>query len=251
MGGHLVFCGSKSHQLSRLLDPKQHSSAHLFLNYIDSVDHRLAYLKANCPRKGFLYLGWSITKIKLVQNGDKRHYAQRCIQDASSGTLFTHLYITTATLDYQLNFHTFYYSMLQDEMLGSVKVEGQWSVLLMDNITTQIMTNICGVSDLLDYGISRKRLLDLITWPWSMAAAAAFNFNFLFPFNLWLIQFSTFSISFLQLLTTLQYHANLPLTSLVSILLLHLKKASVHSSPISIAVDSLSITKSTYSSLLP
>jgi hypothetical protein len=44
-------------------------------------------------------------------------------------------------------------------MLGSVKVEGQWSVLLMDNVTTQIMTNICGVSDLLDYGISRKYLL--------------------------------------------------------------------------------------------
>lgn len=44
-------------------------------------------------------------------------------------------------------------------MLGSVKVEGQWSVLLMDNVTTHIMTNICGVSDLLDYGISRKHLL--------------------------------------------------------------------------------------------
>lgn len=53
--------------------------------------------------------------------------------------------------------------MLQDEMLGSVKVEGQWSVLLMDNITTQIMTNICGVSDLLDYGISRKGSIRLIT----------------------------------------------------------------------------------------
>jgi syntaxin-binding protein 1 len=44
-------------------------------------------------------------------------------------------------------------------MLGSVKVEGQWSVLLMDNVTTQIMSNICGVSDLLDYGISRKNTL--------------------------------------------------------------------------------------------
>ncbi|KAL4529037.1 hypothetical protein Ndes2526B_g06871 [Nannochloris sp. 'desiccata'] len=51
---------------------------------------------------------------------------------------------------------------LLDEMLGSVKVEGQWSVLLMDNITTQIMTNICGVSDLLDYGIS---LVDNVAVP--------------------------------------------------------------------------------------
>ena len=42
-------------------------------------------------------------------------------------------------------------------MLGSVKVEGQWSVLLMDNVTTQIMTNVCGVADLMDYGISCKK----------------------------------------------------------------------------------------------
>lgn len=42
----------------------------------------------------------------------------------------------------------------QDEMLGGLRVEGQWSVLLLDDITTQIMTNICGVADLLDYGIS-------------------------------------------------------------------------------------------------
>lgn len=41
-------------------------------------------------------------------------------------------------------------------MLGSVKAEGAWSVLLLDSITTQIMTNVCGVSDIMDYGVSRK-----------------------------------------------------------------------------------------------
>jgi hypothetical protein len=41
--------------------------------------------------------------------------------------------------------------------LGSVKTEGQWAVLLLDAVTTQIMTNICGVADLLEYGISRKK----------------------------------------------------------------------------------------------
>ena len=44
--------------------------------------------------------------------------------------------------------------LVQDAMLSSVKVEDQWSVLVLDNVTTQIMTNICGVSDLLDYGVS-------------------------------------------------------------------------------------------------
>ena len=43
---------------------------------------------------------------------------------------------------------------LQDDMLGGLKVEGTWSILLLDSFTTQIMTNICGVSDLLDYGVS-------------------------------------------------------------------------------------------------
>eukprot|EP00890_Picochlorum_soloecismus_P006131 jgi/Picsp_1/6519/NSC_03863-R1_sm sec1-family protein len=43
---------------------------------------------------------------------------------------------------------------LLDDMLGGVKTEGEWSVLVLDSFTTQIMSNICGVSDLLDFGVS-------------------------------------------------------------------------------------------------
>eukprot|EP00889_Picochlorum_renovo_P002563 jgi/Picre1/29593/NNA_004978.t1 len=39
-------------------------------------------------------------------------------------------------------------------MLGSVKEDGEWAVLLLDKFTTRIMSNICGISDLLDYGVS-------------------------------------------------------------------------------------------------
>lgn len=42
-----------------------------------------------------------------------------------------------------------------DVMLGSVKEDGEWAVLLLDKFTTRIMSNICGISDLLDYGVSR------------------------------------------------------------------------------------------------
>lgn len=45
---------------------------------------------------------------------------------------------------------------VQDEMLGNLKKESQWSTLLLDAVTTQIMSNICGVAELLEYGISRK-----------------------------------------------------------------------------------------------
>jgi len=41
-----------------------------------------------------------------------------------------------------------------DVMLGSVKEDGDWAVLLLDTFTTRIMSNICGISDLLDYGVS-------------------------------------------------------------------------------------------------
>lgn len=41
-----------------------------------------------------------------------------------------------------------------DVMLGSVREEGHWSVLLLDRFTTRIMSNVCGISDLLDYGVS-------------------------------------------------------------------------------------------------
>jgi len=46
-------------------------------------------------------------------------------------------------------------------MLGGVKTEGEWSVLVLDSFTTQIMSNICGVSDLLDFGVSRKYILHI------------------------------------------------------------------------------------------
>lgn len=44
-------------------------------------------------------------------------------------------------------------------MLGGLKVEGTWSVLVLDSFTTQMLSNVCGVSDLLDYGVSRTLLL--------------------------------------------------------------------------------------------
>lgn len=39
-------------------------------------------------------------------------------------------------------------------MVGGIRASGKWSVLVLDNVTTQIMTNVCGVADLLDYGVS-------------------------------------------------------------------------------------------------
>jgi hypothetical protein len=41
-------------------------------------------------------------------------------------------------------------------MVGGIRASGKWSVLVLDNVTTQIMTNVCGVADLLDYGVSCK-----------------------------------------------------------------------------------------------
>lgn len=45
-----------------------------------------------------------------------------------------------------------------DVMLGSVQGRGeatsQYAILYLDSFTTQILSNICGISDLLDYGIS-------------------------------------------------------------------------------------------------
>lgn len=45
---------------------------------------------------------------------------------------------------------------LLEEMLGSVasSIPNQWSVLLMDDATTHILSRICGISDVLDYGVS-------------------------------------------------------------------------------------------------
>lgn len=43
-------------------------------------------------------------------------------------------------------------------MLGSVRDSGgaEWSVLVMDDVTTRVMSHSCRISDVLDYGISRK-----------------------------------------------------------------------------------------------
>ncbi|BDA46397.1 probable protein transport Sec1a [Coccomyxa sp. Obi] len=42
---------------------------------------------------------------------------------------------------------------LLDEMLGSVK-DTEWSVLIMDSVTTRVMSSICRISEILDYGVS-------------------------------------------------------------------------------------------------
>jgi syntaxin-binding protein 1 len=45
----------------------------------------------------------------------------------------------------------------QDEMLGSVK-DTEWSVLIMDAVTTKVMSSVCRISEVLDYGVSCERL---------------------------------------------------------------------------------------------
>ena len=46
--------------------------------------------------------------------------------------------------------------LIQEEMLGSVRESGggEWSVLVMDEITTRVMSSSCRISDVLDYGVS-------------------------------------------------------------------------------------------------
>jgi syntaxin-binding protein 1 len=63
---------------------------------------------------------------------------------------------------------------LLDVMLGSVKEEGEWSVLFLDSFTTQIMSNICGISDLLDYGISLVENIQVSTQHVGQNAAVYF-----------------------------------------------------------------------------
>jgi hypothetical protein len=38
-------------------------------------------------------------------------------------------------------------------MLGSVK-DSDWSVLIMDAVTTKVMSSMCRISEVLDYGVS-------------------------------------------------------------------------------------------------
>ena len=42
-------------------------------------------------------------------------------------------------------------------MLGGVRDQegGQWSVLVLDAITTKVITKVAGISDIMDYGVSR------------------------------------------------------------------------------------------------
>ena len=40
-------------------------------------------------------------------------------------------------------------------MLGNVK-DTEWSVLIMDSITTPVMSSVCRISEILDYGVSRE-----------------------------------------------------------------------------------------------
>lgn len=46
----------------------------------------------------------------------------------------------------------------QEEMLGSVRDQagGTWSVLVLDAVTTKVLSNVAGVSDIMDYGVSRE-----------------------------------------------------------------------------------------------
>jgi len=45
--------------------------------------------------------------------------------------------------------------LLQDEVLGNVK-DTEWSVLIMDTTTTPVMSSVCRISEILDYGVSCK-----------------------------------------------------------------------------------------------
>jgi len=56
---------------------------------------------------------------------------------------------------------------MQEEMLGSVRDSGdaEWSVLMMDTITTKVMSSSCRISDVLDYGVSCESSDPPITRP--------------------------------------------------------------------------------------
>ncbi len=47
---------------------------------------------------------------------------------------------------------------VQVEMLGSIGAAGaaDWSVLIMDPVSTRVMSHACQISEILDYGISCK-----------------------------------------------------------------------------------------------
>ena len=43
-------------------------------------------------------------------------------------------------------------------MLGTVRDEtgGQWAVLVLDAMTTKVMSSVAGISDIMDFSISRE-----------------------------------------------------------------------------------------------
>lgn len=51
----------------------------------------------------------------------------------------------------------------QVEMLGSIGAAGaaDWSVLIMDPVSTRVMSHACQISEILDYGISCELLADI------------------------------------------------------------------------------------------
>ena len=51
--------------------------------------------------------------------------------------------------------------LLQNEMLGSIAAAGaaDWSVLIMDPVSTRVMSHACQISEILDFGISCESLL--------------------------------------------------------------------------------------------
>jgi hypothetical protein len=48
-------------------------------------------------------------------------------------------------------------------MLGQVK-DGEWNVLVLDAVTTKVISSAVHVSDILDYGIARKTGLQRRGW---------------------------------------------------------------------------------------
>lgn len=57
-------------------------------------------------------------------------------------------------------------------MLSSVKAAGgaEWSVLIMDAMTTRVMSSACRISDVLDYGVSRACAQPYCRHPWPSLA---------------------------------------------------------------------------------
>ena len=56
-------------------------------------------------------------------------------------------------------------------MLGSVRESGggEWSVLIMDDITTRVMSSSCRISDVLDYGVSCTPIFSVWILPVTVA----------------------------------------------------------------------------------